>query len=172
MERNLPRSRKYALRFLEKHGVAVRLGKKIDTKGHAFFLDEKPLDVDVVFYCIGISPNTHIVPFPKNERGYIVVDEFVRVNPRVFAPGDLNSLAMEKTAQNAQRQALIVAENIKRTEAGKPLVAYTMKKTPMCVSLGRHDGSLEVSGFCITGFFPGMLKCMIEWWELFKLKHF
>ena len=172
MERNAPRARKYALNFLEKHGVAVRLGKMMDTHGSTFLIDEKPLPVDVAFYCTGIAPNTSIVPFPKNEKGYVIVNEHMQVNPRVYAPGDLNTLAMEKTGQNAQRQAIIAAENIMRTEKGKPLISYVMKKTPMCISLGRRDGILELNGLVLTGFFPGWLKCTIEWWELFKLRYF
>lgn len=72
------------------------------------------LDVDAVLLAIGWPGNADLLNLEaanvKNERGYVVVDDYLRTSaPHIFAAGDINGRMM--LVQSAGYEARIAAEN-------------------------------------------------------------
>lgn len=94
----------------------------------------------------------------------------VKGTNNIFAAGDVNSIRIEKTAQNAEIQAKIVVENILACNKNKELESYSSSVTPVVISLGKRFGIFVKKNFVLSGFFIGPLKNFVEWKEMTKLK--
>ena len=180
IERNSKRAQAYAQEFLRKNGVRIVFGERVmENKGSEFVTDRKTrIKCDIAFLCTGIKPNCPFMKnhFPNsiNEKGQIRINKYLQIvgNENIFAPGDVNDFAIEKTAQNANYQAAKAARNILRIEKKKPLVEYKGWHGPMVISLGKWNGIFEWGNFAVTGFFPGILKILIEIKAMVLLKYF
>lgn len=175
IERNTPKAISYATAFLAARNVKVRYNERVvSTKDTRTFVTNlgNEIDADIAFMCTGIVPNYEFMrghlPEKLTERNFIKVNEFLQVEGmrNVFAAGDVNNCPIEKTAQNAQRQAKLAAANIRALEAGKPLAPYASKPTPMVISLGKWRGVFTYKKTVITGFIPGIMKGLIELKEM------
>lgn len=170
MERNRKRVADYAEKFLLNHGVRIiyndraeeKKGKTVRTKGR------KEIKADLVFFCIGIQPNSDIL---KNSFPELVIKgDGIKTNnhlqlegkKNIFVGGDVSSIREEKTAQNSEEQGEIIVENIKNMEVGKALLSYKSKPRVMVISLGKSDGIIEYKNFVLTGFIPAFLKGFVE----------
>lgn len=129
---------------------------------------------DLGFLCIGFKPNSE--PFQNNfelsARGQLHVDHLLRVKggSNIFACGDITSIREEKTAQNAEKQAIVVVKNIKQLlESKTPTHQYHSKERPLVISLGKR-GILSYKKFTWYGILPGILKSLIEKIEMNKRK--
>ena len=102
-----------------------------------------------------------------------MVNNFLQVSERknIFAGGDVTSTNEEKTAQNAEKHAKKIIQNIRNLEKGKKLKRYEPKKRMMVISLGKNDGILSYGNFMIGGFIPAMFKRFIEWKSMEKYKN-
>ena len=170
MERNHPNARRYAQAFLQKKGVDIIFNEFVTkhTETECTTDQGRKIKADLVFLCIGIIPNYgHLSGMKEslNERHYLKVNENLQVMgyENIFAAGDITAIMEEKTAQNAEKQAEVVAENIKRLERGKQLQRYASRPRTIVISLGKWDGILVRRNIVLTGLIPGMLKTLIEW---------
>jgi NADH dehydrogenase FAD-containing subunit len=68
----------------------------------------------------------------------------------------------EKTAQNAERHADVIARNIRRSVEQRPLKSYKPRTGPLVISLGPRDAILTFNGHSVFGPIPGVLKWAIE----------
>lgn len=180
IERNHLKTIAHASAFLKKRDVQIVYGERIIRKNLRRFVSNKGtlFLTDIAFLCTGITPNH--AALKKNFPTSITNKNYVRVNDQlqllgqknIFAAGDITDRVEEKTAQNAERQAQIVVENIRRLEKDESLVSYHSKKTPLVISLGKWNGIFEYHGLVFTGVIPALLKWLIEKWEMWKLKRF
>ncbi len=175
MDRNSEKAISYVSNYLEKRGVKIIYGEKVKKIGKDYCLTEKGRKIrrDLVFICTGIKPNYEFLKeFDNvlNEKNQIKVNEFLQVNgfENIFAAGDITALNEEKTAQNAQRQAKIVAKNIHALESRKELKEFVSKRTPMVISLGRWRGIYDDGKIVITGIIPAFMKWAIMKKEMWK----
>jgi len=169
IERQPQRAGDYAKKQLVKQGVriifndrVVEFGKKIMLK-HA----RKEITADLVFVCTGIVSNSE--PLVSHFKGnlnhlkQVKVNDHLQVAPHIYAAGDITALLEEKTAQNAERQADVVIQNILLQEQKKPLVTYTSTLRPMIISLGQWKGILTYKNLVLTGLLPALMKWFVEW---------
>jgi NADH dehydrogenase FAD-containing subunit len=160
IERNPEKASEYAKKFLEKGNVEVVLNEFFKGKARE----------DLVFVCTGIVPNSSFMKdnFKDNldEKNQIIVNDFLQLKNQenIFVAGDVNNVNVEKTAQNAEKQAKIVAENITALEKNKDLKKNKAKTTPIVLSLGKWNGIFIRKNFVLTGFIPGLMKSFIEFW--------
>ncbi len=177
IQRNDKRARDYASHFLKRKKVNIVFGERLVKKNGKKVITDKNTELmtDSVFLCTGISPNSKFIKGKLkksvNEKGYVNVNDYLQVNSfkNVFAPGDVNALKIEKTAQNAEHQAKIVVKNIMSLEKGKELKKYVEKKTPMVISLGKWNAIFEYRKLVFTGIAPAFLKWFVEKKEMLKL---
>lgn len=180
IERNSEKAIKYAENYLTKRGVKIIFNEEIvGRKGNIWKTSSgEIIKTDLAFLCTGIKSNFEFMKknFKDflNEKNQIEVNEFLQLDGirNIFAAGDVNNILQEKTAQNAERQAEIVAENICALEKNKKLSKLVPTKTTLVISLGKNAGILEAEKLTLTGFIPGRLKSLVEWKEMFKRKSF
>ncbi len=169
--RNNLKSSEYAERFLRKYGVKLLLNEKIDNivDSRKFITKSgEKIVADIAFVSTGIVPNFEFMKKnfsdSLNENNYIKVNSFLQVagNKNFFAAGDVANINEEKTAQNAEKHAQIVVNNLKALELGGKLKKYEPKKIPFFISLGKYNGIFEYKNFVFTGKIPSLMKWFIE----------
>jgi len=179
IKRNPKKARDYAYTFLNDRNVNIRFDELfLGSAGKNLYKTDKgnKIQADLVFLCTGIKPNYRCMgknlSYCLNERKAIIINEYMQVKgfQNVFAAGDITNVSEEKTAQNAEKQADIVAKNIINIEKGKNPEKYLSKPRVMVISLGKWHGILVYKNFVLTGLIPGLLKGLIEWKEMMKYK--
>ena len=175
LERNPVKASNYARKFLEAHGAQIIFGEKVvDHKGSTFITDKgRKIDAEAGIWCAGIKCNPWFMKgFPESiftERKALKVNSFLQLEgySNIFVGGDINSVQEEKTAQNAERHAHLIVKNIERLQNQQALIAHKPRSAPLVISLGDRAGILTFpNGWVVNGFFPGILKGLIEWWVL------
>ena len=179
IERNPEKASNYTERFLKKKGVKIIFNEKIIKTNKKYITDKgNSYSADLAFLCTGIIPNFEFLTknFSKylNEKNQIIVNENLQItdNLNIFAAGDITNINIEKTAQNAKRQAEIVVKNITALENNKILSTYGSKQTPLVISLGKYNGIFCWGKLVLTGIIPGILKTLIEKREMWKYRRF
>lgn len=180
IERNPPKARQYARQFLERHGVRLFFHQRIVRHRNKTYVTDSGMKfgADIAFLCTGIKPNyeylQHYCSASLDERQNICVDNFLQVQgyDHIFAAGDITSIAEEKTAQNAEKQAEIVVKNVYHLDRGEQLEHYQSKPRMMVISLGKWNGIMLYKDFVLTGIIPGLLKSLIEWKTMKKYREF
>lgn len=164
------RARAYATRFLQSRGVQLEFNQSIVRREGDAYVTESGvrLAADVAFMCTGVVPNSELAaaafPGSLDGRGFVGVLPTLQLpgHPNVFAIGDVNGCGVEKTAQNARRQAAVAASNIVALSFGKPLHSYRSAATPMVISLGPRDGIFVSGERTVTGWLPAAMKWGVE----------
>ena len=179
LERNPVKASSYAQKCLEKHGINIIFNEKVIRHEDQSFLTDKKrcVEAEAGIWCAGV----HFKPWFMNgfndsiftDKKSLKVNQYLQLKGynHIFVGGDINNIREEKTAQNAERHASLIVKNIKRLLDKKTLIAYQQRKIPLVISLGDHDGIMTFSRFVITGFLPSIVKRLIEWWVLGRLKH-
>lgn len=172
LERNPEKASKYAQNFLEKRGAKIIFGEKVVKHEGSKFITDKgtEIEADVGLWCAGIKCNPWFMKdFPESvftEKRALKVNDFLQLDgfENVFVGGDINSVKEEKTAQNAERHAALIVNNMILKSESKPLVAHKPRSAPLVISLGDWSGIMTLpNNWVFTGFFPGWLKHVIEW---------
>ena len=173
MERTPEKASAYAEKFLRKNKVILVYNEQVIEYTPVIITDKgKRIEADLVFLCTGIIPNSDFLEknFKNilNENKYVMVNEHLQVlnYSNIFAAGDVNNTEVEKTAQNAIQQAKIIISNIRALEKNKVLKKYAQRKTPLVISLGKWDGVFIFHDIVVHGFIPGLMKTIIEKWEM------
>ena len=176
IERNPKKASEYAKKFLERRKVNIIFNEFVANHKKSVYITNKgtKIKADLAFLCTGIKPNYRCMSknlaYCLNQGKAIIVNEYLQVKgfSNVFAAGDITDIKEEKTAQNAEKQAKVVAKNIINLEKGKNLEKYLSKPRIMVISLGKWHGILVYKNFVLTGLIPGILKGLIEWKEMRK----
>ena len=138
----------YATEYLEKNGVNIILNTKVKKiiKKTIITNENKKINSDLIFLCIGKIPNTDFMlkNFSEylDEKRYIKTDEYLRLinHNNIFAGGDIISINKNKLAQNAKEHAKIIINNIINSEENKKLKEYRPKEKIKVISLGTKNG--------------------------------
>ncbi|MDQ5952051.1 MAG: hypothetical protein QG626_178 [Patescibacteria group bacterium] len=167
-----PALRVKAVRRFERLGVELRAGLRVAevTKGtvKAFTATGKSTDTlelpaDLCIWSAGIkmSPLIQLLPFLKDDRGRIVLENTYQVagHPGIFAAGDCASLinphtkkADPQSAQVAHYQAHDLARNIVSFLEGKPLYSARLpKRWAFFSALGGHYAAGTLGGIRFSG---------------------
>lgn len=156
-------------RILARRGVRVRLNSKVvEITERGVLLDGGDLvETGNVFWTAGTkSPKLIDAINVEKERGWIVVDEFLRVakHPEVFAVGDLANISDLKTsqkvpatAQSAVQEGEYVGRALSRLLLEKRIEPFVYKDKGYMLSLGRQVGVAEFRRFKTAGFFGWLL---------------
>lgn len=178
MERMDVKASSYAEKFLRKKGVEMIFNERVlGKKGKKYYTNKNTfVEADLTFLCTGIKPSSESLKSEFSQvldsKNYIKVNKKLQVNgyKNIFAAGDIISLDIEKTAQEAKIQADLVARNIIALEKKKRLQEYVPKTRLLVISLGRWNGIFAWKNFVFSGFIPPVLKSLIEFKEIIKLK--
>ena len=176
IQRNSEKASKYAENFLKKRGVEIIYDDFVVDIKKTVCKTKKGLKLkaDIIFLCTGIEPNYKFMKKYFLNRlsndGFVKVNDYLQLQneKNIFIAGDLADKKEEKTAQNAERQGKIIAKNICALESGNKLLKYESKRTPLVISLGKYDGIYSGEKYVFGGIIPGLMKTIIEKFEMLK----
>lgn len=163
------------LRWLKSKNVEVKLNQAVnlnsDTDGHNKIYRTSAgdtIEADCHFLCTGKPFGSSwlkesVLKNDLDVRGMIKVDENLRVRGRnnIFAIGDITNIPEIKQGFLAQKQAEVVAKNLRMMiEGGKECWRETYKPHSVLaiVSLGRYDAVAQLPFLTISGRIPGYIK--------------
>lgn len=174
-----PKVGNYANTFLEKKGVEIIHNHAITDYNKTYITDQgKQVSADIAFLCTGFLPNSDIVrifsPKVLDKKGFIKVNAFFQLPEykHIFAVGNITNISEEKSAQNAEKEAQRLIQNLCLLVNNKPMVPYKEKVRPMVISLGPYDGLFVYKSFVFKGIIPALMKKIIEYKTLWKYKYF
>ncbi len=153
----------YAARRLERRGIEIQVGTTLESYdgAEAVLANGVRVPAKTLVWTAGVraSPLLPDLGLPLEERGRVIVDEFLRVQDTedVWALGDCAAVRNHKTpgvvdpptCQHALRQARRLAKNL--TSDPEP---YGYRMLGQVATLGRFKGIAEVPGLHLWGF-PG-----------------
>jgi len=159
----------YAAGKLRQRGVEILLQRKVTGyDGNEVVLDDgSRIPTRMVIWTAGIAPSSLVAGLPcKLQHGRVITDECMQVPgwPGVWALGDCALVPdgfnpgqyYPPTAQHASRQAIVLADNIAATLAGKAPRPFKFKLLGLLASIGRRVGVAQVLGMKFSGF--------VAWW--------
>ncbi|WP_459128701.1 FAD-dependent oxidoreductase [Guggenheimella bovis] len=168
-----------AKRYLEKMNVEMILGAKITgvTGSSVDFDGREPIRTKTAVWAAGIEGSDLMgaIDAPKNGRGRIETDEFLRMKGReeVYVTGDNifyiapgEQRPVPQMVENAEQSAEIVAKNIVSTVKGTALTAYEPNFHGAMVCIGGRYGVAQLNTkkkkFHLSGFFAMFVKHFIN----------
>ncbi|HET9491878.1 MAG TPA: FAD-dependent oxidoreductase [Methylomirabilota bacterium] len=159
----------FALKILTRRGVEIRLkvGLAGATVDSAVLDTGEHLPTRTLVSTVPAAPNPLVATLPcTNERGRIVVDEFLEVRgyPGVWAVGD-NATILDPatgrpyppTAQHALRQGKCVADNIAAAIGGGQKRRFAFVTLGAMCSLGGRNAVANIRGVKLSGFSAWLL---------------
>lgn len=162
-----PRMARYTLDQLQHRGIDVRLSTRLESvrDGHVELSDGAAFDADTLVWTAGVKPNPMLAhtDLPRDDKGRLLCSATMQVAGAegVFAAGDCAAVPdLSKphgalcgpSAQNAVRQAKLLARNIAAYRRGRPLVKYYHRYAGSVASLGLYHGVAEIYGVRLRGF--------------------
>ncbi len=120
------------------------------------YLKDMEMKTKTVIWTAGVRPHTligEIYGLARNEKGYAVVDQFLRATGHtdVFVIGDSTATLHAGMAQTAIHQARIAAQNIRRGFVGAPLRRYKPKKPSYAIPIGKRYCAVLTGNIRIYG---------------------
>ena len=161
--------RKKSLEVLQRKGIKVMLDTGVvEVKDGEVVLDDgTSILTETVIWVAGIKPVDLEFDDPsvKSSNGRIKVNEYLQLKDykEVFALGDIAAFVDEKSgdllpalAQVAEKEAKVLAKNIKLIIGGKKLKPFFYYNSGTLLSLGRWMAIGEIADFTFSGRFA--------WW--------
>ncbi len=155
----------YVRRHLAGRGIEVLLGTRLASAegGLMRLSDGQQFRADTLVWTAGVKPEplAQRSGFPVDDRGRVVVDEFLRVRDveGAWAAGDAAAIpdlvtggTAPPTAQHALREARRLGRNLVASMSGRPLEPFRHRNLGQLASLGRFKGVAKVLGVRLTGF--------------------
>jgi NADH dehydrogenase FAD-containing subunit len=184
---------KHATEWLEKNGAELKLGCPLQNLGDksVTFADGKTLEVDLVYKCVGVTPNTGFLKQGalsaslKGPRGSVIVNDHLQLEgfDNIFCAGDMNFHARSnelKLGHTAEVNAALVSKNILRLvrSRNEKLLSYPEgvvgnAVTPVIydLSLGKYDATLAFNSLVLNGGLAAVVKWMLEWTKVAAASH-
>jgi NADH dehydrogenase len=155
----------YVRRHLEERGIAVWLGTQLESAegGMMRLSNGERFRAETLVWTAGVAPEpvARRSSFPVDERGRVLVDEFLRVQgvKDAWAAGDNAAIpdlvtggTAPPTAQHALREARRLARNVAASLSDGELQPFRHRNLGQLASLGRYKGAAKVLGVRLTGF--------------------
>jgi NADH dehydrogenase len=160
---------RYAQQKLAQRGIEIRLDSRVTsmTENEVCLDGHLRIPCSTLVWTAGTLPNPLLTSLPcRKQCGRVLVNEFLQVPDwsGVWAVGDCAFVpdinqpgkSHPPTAQHAIREGRLVAQNIARALAGRPLKPFSFKTIGLLASIGRRTGVARILGFNFSGFFA--------WW--------
>lgn len=141
--------------------------------------DGKDLPYDLFVWTGGVKGNSlfQLLGLPTTPRGNLVVDQYLEVEPRIFAVGDCAGFIDPATGKQliwnvpvAEEEARLAAKNIIRDIRGKKKIAFRARKRyPFVMTVGQKYALADLIFIRLTGFWGWLIKILVELRYLLKV---
>jgi len=166
-----PSLAKYALRQLQKRGIELRLGQKVDHADECSITLNKgeTIPARTLLWSAGVipAPLTQTLDCPKDKKGAILTEPTMAVKGMtgVWAMGDCASIpnGLEEgrpytaTAQNAEREAKRLARNVLAVLRGQEPQPFLFRSLGEFIILGERVAVAQIKWFKFSGFLAWLL---------------
>ncbi|MEJ7760622.1 MAG: FAD-dependent oxidoreductase [Gemmatimonadaceae bacterium] len=164
------RARQLISEILAARGIEVHTGSEVVAVDPRVLrlVDGARIPFDHLVWATGVAPPAWLASsgISLDERGFVLVDATLRSvsHERIFAAGDvagMSNCALPKAGVYAVRQGPVLADNLRRALAGKPLAAYRPQRHALAlIGTGERDAVAVRGAFALRG------KCVWRWKEL------
>ena len=153
---------KTAYRRLRKLGVHVEPNRKVEKQtSMELIVNGKPLATQTVIWTSGVAN----APFYKsnadqltlNERGKVVVDEYMQAADNVYVIGDNAATPFAGLAQTALHDAIFVGKHL-----GGSSATYKVKLPPCVVPIGDNWAVFEWGKIRFSGWPAGVMRSLAD----------
>ncbi|MBV2362047.1 NAD(P)/FAD-dependent oxidoreductase [Streptomonospora nanhaiensis] len=146
------------LNQLKRRGIDVRLSTFLESAvdQRIKLSDGTEFDAGTLVWTAGVKPSPVVQAgdLPLGPKGHVDTSEYLTVNgvENAFAGGDNaqvpdgNGGFYPPNAQNAVRQAPVLADNVIAALRGKPMTPYRHKNLGAVAGLGLHKGAAQMFG--------------------------
>ena len=159
--------RKKSLQVLQEKGIEVMLDSAVKEVGASYVIinDNTKIATDTVIWVGGIKPASldFTEPINLSPDGKLIVNEHLQLenHKEVFAIGDMalfkdKDSALPALAQVAEKEAKMVARNIKSLIDGTSLQSFSYHSSGNLMSLGQWMAVGEIGNFSFSGH--------LAWW--------
>ncbi|MGC5019994.1 NAD(P)/FAD-dependent oxidoreductase [Micromonospora sp. DT47] len=151
-------------RVLRRRGVDVRMGTSVveATADGVKLTDGEYIPTCTLVWCVGVRPDPFVAELGlRTEKGRLVVDEYLNVPgfPEVYACGDAAAVPdlirtgqiCTMTAQHAQRQGKLAAQNIAASYGHGKRRPYKHHELGWVVDLGGKDAAANPLKVSLSG---------------------
>ena len=186
-------------KFLTKRKVDIYLGEKVIKNENNKLHTDKGNEIrfDIAIWVSGVISDVSFL-IKKDfgdaigEKDRIMVNKYLRVKgfENVYAGGDICAIDEEKTAQMAEKHGIVIAKNILNSinneefrlkkakdsaisiRMKKELVEYHSQSWVWLLSLGDYNALLGKKKFVFGYKIPSMMKKIVEFWMMMRIKYF
>jgi NADH dehydrogenase len=156
-----PKTSAKVQKYLEKIGVDVEVGKKVESAtAKGLIVSGKPLSSHTIIWTSGVANNpffqANAEHFELAKNGKVVVNHYMRTKDGIYIVGDNAFTPYSGLAQTALHDAVFVAHNFKRRQANKLLKKYKPVLPPVVVPLGEKQAVFEWHFLRLSGW-PAIL---------------
>ncbi|MBI1259520.1 MAG: hypothetical protein GC204_18790 [Chloroflexi bacterium] len=176
------RGHAYVLDAFKRRNITVREGvtiARIESKG-VLLENDQLLQADVILWAGSFTVPTlaRDAGLAVNRLGQILVDSTLRSlsHPDIFAVGDAAASGVRMACATAMPQGAHTADNLAALVKGQPLQPFRFGFGGRCISLGRHDGIMQIVNAddspreqIITGRMGALVKELICRYTTFSL---
>ncbi len=164
-------------RRLRHLGIKLYLGQTVEGEtADALMVNSKPIQSHTVVWTAGATNNPffHENNFKLNERGKVVVDEYLQAETDIYVIGDNADTKYSGMAQTALHDAIFVGHNLKRNAAGKLMEQYEPKVPIYVIPAGQHWAAVLWGKVQLYGFAGWLLRSLADlrafvdyepWWK-------
>jgi NADH dehydrogenase len=137
--------------------------------------DGRIIPARTTVWAAGIEPPPFVkdLDVPKDSRGRILVDEFLRIDgrPGVYAVGDCINLEVEgervpALAQAAEQEGAVAAGNLVADLRGDGPTPFRYRSLGQLVDLGSEGALVDVLGVKVGGFLGALVWKGVYFYEL------
>lgn len=158
-----PKTSEKVRQQLEKIGVNVELGKKVESAtADGIVINGKPLKSHTVIWTSGVANHPF---FRENEKhfefapnGKVIVNKYMQTKDRIYIIGDNAATPFSGLAQTALHDAIFVAKNFQRRQANKPLKPYKAVLPPVVVPVGENWAVFEWRKLRLSGWLASLIR--------------
>lgn len=158
----MPRSYSRAVaKRLRRLGVELDLNQKVEAETvDSLTVSGQPIKSRSVIWTAGVASNPFLEnnEFKLNDRGKVIVDQYLQSEPGVFVIGDNAATPYSGMAQTALHNACFVADNLKRKVHGQSLVAYRAVEPAYVTPVGPHWAAVKWRGLHFYGLFGWLVR--------------
>lgn len=172
----------YAKRGLEKLGVEVTLGRRVDSiEADRISIAGEMVPVGLTLWAAGVaaSPLAAQLGVPLDRSGRVKVSDTLQVEgcPDIFALGDIalcldGDKPLPGLAQVAKQQGIHLGRSLARyVQAGTPLAPFSYRSRGNTAIVGRHAAVFETGRFKLKGWFAWSAWALIHVYLLVGFQH-
>ena len=163
---------------LRKLGVRLYLNKKVEgIAADGLTVNGKPIQSHTIVWTAGVANHPFFTKnyFTLNERGKVVVNQYLEAEPNIYVIGDNADTEFSGLAQTALHDAIYVAEDIARKQAKQTRKNYKPKRPIYVIPVGEGWAAVLWGKVQIYGWLGWLLRLAADaraysdyepWWRV------